>query len=104
MTRLLFAVSSSWRYSEIMRWIACLLVMLTAPLCAQDFEWVMNSYVTVGEDESVYVTRGERTYIGSVVDEKDGTFWAMGKNGSSVFGTRNGDQLILLKSPAGDND
>lgn len=89
----------------MMRWRAALLVMLLAsPVGAEEFQWVFNNYVTVGEDESVYVTKGEKVYLGSVVDKEEGTFWAMGKNGSSVFGTRNGDQLILLQSPAGDND
>lgn len=88
-----------------MRYILIALLLGAGSLRAEDFQWVFNKYVTVDEDESVYVSSGRNAYIGRVVDDENGTFWAMGtKPGTSVFGTRCGDQLIVLQPLAGDND
>ena len=81
-----------------MKTALALIVLALLPLgaFAEDFDWNFGKYITTDEDSgSVFITDGQKTYLGSVVDRDDGTFWAMG-NGGSIFGTRCGDQYIIL--------
>lgn len=81
-----------------MRTTLALLALALSPLTAtaEELEWNFGKYITTDEDSgSVYITDGPKTYLGSVVDKEEGTFWAMG-NGGSIFGTRCGSQYIIL--------